>query len=111
MLRQVDADRQAEEVVELAHPLRIAVGQVVVDRDDVHALAGQGIEVHRQRGGERLALAGAHLGDLAVVQRHAAEHLHVEVAHLHDALAASRTTAKASGSMASSVSPCRRCVS
>jgi hypothetical protein len=53
----------------------------------VHALAGQGIEVHRQRGHQGLALAGAHLGDLAVVQGHAADQLHVEVAHLEDALA------------------------
>jgi hypothetical protein len=52
----------------------------------VHALARQRIEVHRQRGRQRLALAGAHFGDLAVVQRHAADQLHVEVAHLHDAL-------------------------
>ena len=32
-----DADGQAEEAVELAHPLRVALGQVVVDRDHVHA--------------------------------------------------------------------------
>src|SRR6188508_3370786 len=36
---------------------------------------------------ERLALADAHLGDLAVVQRHAADQLHVEVAHAERALA------------------------
>jgi hypothetical protein len=54
----------------------------------VHALAGQRVQVHRQRGGQRLAFAGAHFGDLAVVQGHAAEQLHVEMAHLHDALGA-----------------------
>ncbi len=53
----------------------------------MHALAGQGVEVDRQGGGQRLALAGAHLGDLAVVQRDPAHQLDVEVAHLHDALA------------------------
>ncbi|MNV70148.1 hypothetical protein D3C71_1630940 [compost metagenome] len=52
----------------------------------MHADAGQCIEVDRQRGGEGLAFAGAHFSDLAVVQGHAAEQLHVEVAHLHDAL-------------------------
>lgn len=87
-LRQVDADREPEEVVEAAHPAGVAVGEVVVHRHHVHALAGQRIQVHRQRRGERLALAGAHFGDLAVVKRHAAEQLHVEVAHLHDALGA-----------------------
>jgi len=87
-LRQVDAHRQAQEVVQPAHPPRVAAGEVVVHRDHVHALAGQRIQVHRQRGGQRLAFAGAHFGDLAVVQRHAAEHLYVEMTHLHDALGA-----------------------
>ncbi len=79
---------QAEEVVQPPHPGGVAAGQVVVHRDHVHALARECVQVHRQRGGERLALAGAHLGDLAVVQRHAADELHVEVAHLHHALGA-----------------------
>src|SRR4029079_3584793 len=34
-----------------------------------------------------LALAGLHLGDLAAVEDHAADHLDVEVAHAHRALA------------------------
>lgn len=85
-LGQVDAHGEAEEVVEAAHPARIAAGEVVVHGHHVHALAAERVQVHRQRGGEGLALAGAHFGDLAVVQRHAAQRLHVEVAHLHHAL-------------------------
>ena len=81
-LRQVDADREAEEPVDAPHPVGVALREVVVDRDDVHALAGQRVEVRRQRRDERLAFAGAHFGDLAVVQRHAADQLHVEVAHV-----------------------------
>ena len=38
-LRQDDADLEAEEAVHAAHPLAVALGQVVVDGDDVHALA------------------------------------------------------------------------
>ena len=53
----------------------------------MHALAGDGIEIHGQRGHQRLALARAHLGNLAVVEGHAANELHVEVAHLQCALA------------------------
>jgi hypothetical protein len=53
----------------------------------VHALAGQRVQVHRQRRDERLAFAGAHFGDLAVVEHHAADQLHVEVAHLEHAAA------------------------
>ena len=34
-----DAHLQAEGLVDAAHPLGVALGQVVVDRDDVHALA------------------------------------------------------------------------
>jgi hypothetical protein len=87
-LGQVDAHAQAQEVVELGHPLGVAACQVVVDRDQVHALAAQGIEVDGQGGRERFAFARAHFGDLAVVQRDAAQHLHVKVAHLEDALGA-----------------------
>jgi hypothetical protein len=47
----------------------------------VHALGGQRIQVGRQGRDQRLAFAGAHLGDLALVQHHAADELHVEVPH------------------------------
>ena len=90
MPRHVDADGQAEEAVEPAHPLGVAPRQVVVDGDHVHALAGERVQVDRQRRHQRLAFAGAHLGDLALVQRHAADELHVEVAHLQRALAGLR---------------------
>ena len=53
----------------------------------MHALAGQRIEVGGQRRDERLALAGAHFRDLAVVQRDAADQLDVEMAHRQRPLA------------------------
>jgi hypothetical protein len=53
----------------------------------MHALAFERVEVGGKGGDERLALAGAHLGDLAVVQHDAADELHVEVAHANGALA------------------------
>jgi hypothetical protein len=46
-LRQVDTDRQTEKAMQPPHPFRVAVGQVVVDRHDMHALAGQRIQVGR----------------------------------------------------------------
>ena len=82
-----DADRQAEEAVDAAHPLRVAAGQVVVDGDDVDALAVERVQVGGQRRDERLAFAGLHLGDLAAVQHHAADQLHVEVPHVQHAAA------------------------
>ena len=82
-----DADGEAEEAVDLAHPLGVALGEVVVDGDDVDAVAGERVEVAGQRGDEGLAFAGLHLGDLAGVEDHAADHLDVEVAHADDAAA------------------------
>jgi hypothetical protein len=85
-LRQVDTHRQPEEVEHLAHPLRIAARQVIVHRHDVHAPAGERVEIGGQRRDEGLAFAGLHLGDLAVVQDHAAEELDIEMTHAQRAL-------------------------
>ena len=96
-LRQIDTHAQTQEVVEPTHPLGVSVGQVVVDRDHMHAFAAQGIEVDRQRGGQGFALASAHLGNLALVQSDPAHHLNVKVAHLHDALRAFADNGKSLG--------------
>ncbi len=82
-----DPDRHAEEPVEAAHPFGVAARQIVVDRDDVDAFAVERIEIGGQRGDERLAFAGLHLGDLPAVQHDAADELHVEVAHFQHAAA------------------------
>ena len=72
------ADGEAEQVVDRLHPLGVAAGQVVVDGEHVHrAVAEADVPVRGDRGGQRLALTGGHLGDLAGEQRHRAEQLHV----------------------------------
>ena len=76
------ADTQPEIFVDRAHPFAIALGEVVVDGHKVHAAPGQCVEVNRQCGDECLALAGGHLGDVALVQRHAADELYVVRDHL-----------------------------
>ena len=81
-----DADRQAEEVVDGAHPAGIPAGQVIIDRHQVDAPAGQRIQIERQGGDQRLAFAGAHLGDLALVQDQPADQLHIVVALADGAL-------------------------
>jgi hypothetical protein len=86
-LRQVDADGEAEKTMQSPHPLGVAIGQVVVDRDHVDAVAGKRIQVGGQRCHQRLALTGPHLGDLAIVQDHAADQLNIEVTHAERALA------------------------
>ncbi|MBS1216100.1 MAG: hypothetical protein H6R20_1074 [Proteobacteria bacterium] len=52
----------------------------------MHALAGERVQIHGERRDERLAFAGAHFGDLAVVQDDPADQLHVEVPHVQRAL-------------------------
>ena len=80
------ADGEPEEAVDLPHPLGVALGEVVVDGHDMHALAGERVEIDRERRDQRLAFAGLHLGDAAFVQDHAADQLHVEMALAERAL-------------------------
>ncbi len=76
---QDHADLQAEEPVDPAHPLGVVPGQVVVHGDDVDALAAERIQIGGQHGGQRFALAGLHLSDVAEVQGRAAHELNVEM--------------------------------
>ena len=76
--------REPQETVNAAHPLGVAFGQVVVDRDDVDALAGEGVEIGGHGGHQGLAFTGLHFGDLALVQDDAADELDVEGAHPQD---------------------------
>ena len=84
--RQDHAGGEAQEVVDAAHPLGVVLGEVVVDRDDVDAQAGERVEVRRERGDEGLALTGLHLGDVAEVERSATHDLDVVVALADDPL-------------------------
>ena len=63
------------------HPLGIAASEVVVDGHDVDALARKRVQVAGQGRDEGLAFPRAHLRDAAVVQRHAADHLDIVMAH------------------------------
>ena len=75
------AHRQAQPAVKLAHPLAVALGKVIVDGDDVDTLAGQCIQIGRQRCHKGLAFTSLHLGDVAPVQGDAAGDLHREMLH------------------------------
>ena len=81
-----DADLEPEEAVDLPHPFGVALGEVIVDGDDMDAAAGERVEIDRQRRDQRLAFAGLHLGNLAFVQDHAADQLHVEMSLADGAL-------------------------
>ena len=70
-----------------AHPVRVALGQIIVDRDDVDALAGERVQIHGQRRDQRFAFAGLHFGDFAAMQHDAADQLDIEMPHVEDAAA------------------------
>ena len=82
LVAQNAADGQAQELVNRAHPFAVARRQIIVDGDDMHAPAGQGVEINRHGGDQGLAFAGGHFRDLALVQGDAAHQLHVEGDHL-----------------------------
>ena len=52
----------------------------------MHALSRERVEIGGQRGHQRLSLAGAHLGDTALVQHNAAQKLHAVVAQAEHAV-------------------------
>ena len=72
---------EAVEHVYGAHPLGVTLGKVVVDGNDVHAVACQGIKEYRQSGRQGLTLTGEHLGYLALMQYGTAKELYVEMHH------------------------------
>ena len=70
--------REAEGPEEGERPVAIALDEVVVHGDDVNLLALEDGEIGGQRGDDRLALAGLHLRDPALVEHDRPDDLHVE---------------------------------
>ena len=64
-----DPDGHAKEAIDLAHPAGVAGSEIVVDGDNVDALALECVEIHRKRRHQRLAFTGLHLGNLAAMER------------------------------------------
>src|ERR1700733_2050669 len=82
-----DAHAEAEETIQFAHPLGVALGQIVIHRDNMHAASAQGVQINGQSGDQGFSFAGLHFRDLALVQNHATDQLHIEVAHVQNATA------------------------
>ena len=61
------------------------MSEVIVDGDDVNALAFERVQINRSGRNQRFSFAGLHLGDSALVQDDAADQLDIEVAHVEDA--------------------------
>jgi hypothetical protein len=45
-----NADGKAKEIVDLSHPVRVALRQIIVDGDDMDTAAGKRIEINGKRG-------------------------------------------------------------
>ncbi|MPM28102.1 hypothetical protein SDC9_74621 [bioreactor metagenome] len=80
------AHLQTQKTVYLAHPLAVALGQVVVDGDNVDAVAGQRVEIGGKSRDQGLALAGLHLRDAALMQHNAAHQLYAVGAKAQNAI-------------------------
>ena len=74
-----DADRQTEKAVDLSHPFAVALGEIIVDRHDMNAFTGKRVQINGQGRDERFTFAGLHLGDVALMQDHTADQLHIEM--------------------------------
>ena len=80
---------EAKELVDGTHPFAVARSEIIVHGDDVHTAAAEGVEVNRHGRDKGLAFARGHFRDLARVQGHRANQLHVKGDHvpLHRVLA------------------------
>ena len=67
----------SKESVDLAHPVCVTAGEIIVDGDDVDALPFERVQIDGERGDERLSLARLHFGDLAPVKRDPADQLDI----------------------------------
>ncbi len=76
------AHGQVEKAVDLAHPLAVARGEVIVDRHHVHAAPGERVEIGGEGRHQRLAFARRHFGDASGMEHHPADQLDVERNHL-----------------------------
>ena len=75
------ADGEAEEAINLSHPLAVTPCKVIVDGDDMNALSGQCVEIGRKGCNKGFTLAGFHFGNSALVENNAALKLNGEVLH------------------------------
>ena len=75
------ADAQPQERVDLTHPFRVTLCQIIIDRNHVNALALERSQIGRHRRDQRLTFTGFHLGDAALMQNNTADDLHLEMLH------------------------------
>jgi hypothetical protein len=65
-------------MINAAHPLGVALGEVVIHRDKVDPVASERVQGGGKRSGKRFSLTSAHLGNFALMEDSATYELHVE---------------------------------
>ncbi len=80
------ADLQSEEAVYLPHPLTVSLCQIIIDRNNVYALARQRIQIYRQRCHQCFTFTGLHFRDTSLVQNDATDQLYAVVPHTEHAV-------------------------
>ncbi len=76
-LIQDRTEGKPQPLVNLAHPLRISLSQIIIHSNNVDTAAGKRIEIDRHCRRKRLPLSGLHLRNLASVKDYCADELHV----------------------------------
>ena len=83
-------DAQPVEHIERTHPLRVTLGQIVVDGNHMYAVAGKRIKEDREGSHEGFTFTRSHLSNLAFMKNDAAKELHVVVNHVPHRFVTSR---------------------
>jgi len=74
-------DRKTEKPIDRPHPLSIPFRKVVVDCYDMHAKAGESIQVDGERGDKGFSFTCCHFGNFPFMENYATNELCIEVPH------------------------------
>ena len=72
---------QTQSLMDLAHPLRVTVRQIVIDGYDMDALSFQCIQIGRKGGYQCFSFTGLHLGNAALMKNDSADQLNPVMLH------------------------------
>ena len=73
--------RESKELINLSHPLAVSFCQVIIDRNDMSALAFQRIQINRCYSDQRLTFTSTHFGNVATVKNHTPDKLYIILTH------------------------------
>ncbi|MNJ51264.1 hypothetical protein D3C77_465640 [compost metagenome] len=70
---EVYPHRHVKKIINFTHLLTVALSQIIVHRNDVHAFAEERIQINRQGTYQCFPFTGFHLCDTAFMERHASD--------------------------------------